>query len=758
LEKFIAVSLKKGVLMPQQQNLPEQNQLITLDGTVEDVIYENPENGYAVFSLELENEILDVTGNFGKLGAGERISVTGNYIMSAKYGRQFKAVNFERKLPETKKEILKYLTSGAVKGLKPNIAQRLVDTFGEDTLNALKQPEKITAEAGVSLDVALAISQRYRKNSGMNETIDFLKKYGVDAATAVNVWNLYGIAGISVVKENPYKLCAGEIALPLEQADKIAEEFKIKDKDLSRAAAAIFHSLRSLSAEFGHTCISREILHQYVCETLETDGDSFEISLDNLLESKSLISVTETPDNTERIFLPEYYKAELYSCKKIAEMLKLSYANIEDYTKEISEIEQEEGIEYHSLQKSAIHGSLENNLFILTGGPGTGKTTTLNAVIKILKRKRKRIVLAAPTGRAAKRMSELTGEEAKTIHRLLEVDASSDKLQTFKRNEENPVKADAIIIDEMSMVDSVLFEALLRAVPLDCKLIMVGDSNQLPSVGAGNVLHDLLTSSVIPFTELTEIFRQAQQSLIVTNAHKIISGKMPALNEKKSDFFFMERNSDSETARLVCDLISTRLPAAYNYSPFEDIQVLCLTRIGDAGTIEMNNTLQRTLNPPSMTKREIRFGNRTFREGDKVIQNTNDYNVKWKKDGEGGMGIFNGDLGIVSEINNNSGYVIINFDGRAAKYNTQDLDKVELAYAITIHKSQGSEYNAVIMPLSFSMKRMLFRNLLYTGVTRAKEKLVVVGSSPTIEKMVNTNKQTSRSTSMQYFLRKLQDA
>ena len=446
-------------------------------------------------------------------------------------------------------------------------------------------------------------------------------------------------------------------------------------------------------------------------------------------------------------------KCNMYIASKIALMLKLSAPLEKDFSEEIAGIEWTEGIQYEDLQKAAIAAAMGNNLFILTGGPGTGKTTTLNAVIQLCQNKRKRLSLAAPTGRAAKRMSDLTGQPAKTIHRLLEVDFSNENRLKFKHNELNPLKADVIIIDEMSMVDTLLFDALLRAVKPESTLIMVGDSNQLPSVGAGNVLRDLISTGLIPTVELKEIFRQAAESLIVTNAHKIVNGNAPELDERKKDFFFMATASDEDTARLVVDLAKTRLPNSYGYSPIDDIQILSPTKMGAAGTKDLNRSLQLALNPPARNKKEIRFFDVSFRLGDKVMQVKNDYDVSWKKGGESGLGIFNGDIGIIIDVDPHNGIMKIDFDGRIAVYTTEMLNKLEHAYAVTIHKSQGSEYRAVIMPLTNVAEQLLYRNLLYTGITRAKENIILIGQRGIVNRMVANDRKTLRYSCMKRMLK-----
>ena len=468
----------------------------------------------------------------------------------------------------------------------------------------------------------------------------------------------------------------------------------------------------------------------------------FESCLDDCEEKDWVVRITL--GKREFVYLPEYYLAETYIAKKLAFMLRTSAQYEKDYSDEIRGVEFSENIQYEDLQRAAISACLTGSVFILTGGPGTGKTTTLNGVIKILKAQKKRILLCAPTGRAAKRMSDLTGEPARTIHRLLEVDFTANGELKFKRNETNPLPADVVIADEMSMVDALLMCSLVRAIKPTSKFIMVGDSNQLPSVGAGNVLKDLIASHYIPSVELKEIFRQAAQSLIVTNAHRIVNGEFPVLDDRQNDFFFMNKSLESDIAGLVIQLAKQRLPDTYGFSPIDDIQVLCPTKMGMAGTKELNKQLQSALNPPSQNKAELKFFDVIFRTGDKVMQTKNDYDVLWTKNNEKGSGIFNGDIGIIRSVDRFSQNVTIDFEGRVAIYTSEMLRRLEHAYAITIHKSQGSEYDAVIIPITAFTHNLLYRNLLYTGVTRAKKMIIVIGTKELVKTMVDNNRKMLR--------------
>ena len=714
-----------------------------LTGSVEGVIYKNPANGYIVLELAGENGGLTIAvGNLGDIAEGEKLSLTGSYIETPKYGRQFKAETCERMPPVTRDEIRRYLGSGIIRGIGPALAKKITDKFGEKTLLIIEEnPQRLSEITGITADRAVFIGSEYKRICSVKSVISFLSEYGFSPQTAISAWQKYDSSSLSLIKENPYLLCSDGIDADFETVDKMAFALGIDSCDANRVKAAIAFVLRE-NADNGHTCLPEEILRKTVCEYYEISLDGFDIALENGVQSGEFTVLSG--GNRARVFLTMYYTAERYIADKLTDMLKMNAKADKDFTNEIAGIEFSEDIRYEELQKKAISGCLTNSLFILTGGPGTGKTTALNAVIKLCKIMKKSIVLAAPTGRAAKRMSEITGENAKTIHRLLEVDITGDNLLTFKRNEMNPLKADYIIIDEMSMVDALLFEALLRAVKVDSTLIMVGDSNQLPSVGAGNILGDLIDSGKIPSVGLKEIFRQAAESLIVTNAHKIIGGELPELHIRDRDFFFMECPNDLEISRLTVDLVKSRLPNKYNFLSVEDIQVLTPTKLGASGTKELNRALQEALNPQSRDKRELKVFEAVFREGDKVMQTVNDYEVAWQKGAEKGKGVFNGDIGIITEIDPHNGTMRVNFDGRAAFYSGNMPSKLEHAYAVTIHKSQGSEYNAVIIALTERSPRLLYRNLLYTGVTRAKNILIIAGSRRAVDLMIENMQKTAR--------------
>lgn len=715
---------------------------VELSGSVEDVIYKNADNGYTVINLGCDEGLIAVVGNLGDVNEGERLSLRGGWITSPKYGRQFKAAMCERSMPETESKISAYLGSGVIKGLGPAIAKKIVKQFGTEALDIIDNDcMQLTVIKGITSDKALYISNEYHKITGVNEVIKFLGEYNFGPAHAISVWSAFEHDSIKQIKTNPYILCTSGIDIDFRSVDRMAADLGFDAENSDRVRAGIVYVLHE-NANAGHTCLPTEKLRESVCDNLGIERRQFESCLDDCEEKDWVVRITL--GKREFVYLPEYYLAETYIAKKLAFMLRTSAQYEKDYSDEIRGVEFSENIQYEELQRAAISACLTGSVFILTGGPGTGKTTTLNGVIKILKAQKKRILLCAPTGRAAKRMSDLTGEPARTIHRLLEVDFTAKGELKFKRNETNPLPADVVIADEMSMVDALLMCSLVRAIKPTSKFIMVGDSNQLPSVGAGNVLKDLIASHYIPSVELKEIFRQAAQSLIVTNAHRIVNGEFPVLDDRQNDFFFMNKSLESDIAELVIQLAKQRLPDTYGFSPIDDIQVLCPTKMGMAGTKELNKQLQSALNPPSQNKAELKFFDVIFRTGDKVMQTKNDYDVLWTKNNEKGSGIFNGDIGIIRSVDRFSQNVTIDFEGRVAIYTSEMLRRLEHAYAITIHKSQGSEYDAVIIPITAFTHNLLYRNLLYTGVTRAKKMIIVIGTKELVKTMVDNNRKMLR--------------
>lgn len=722
---------------------------VHLTGEVEDVVYFNQETGYIVLDMNVDNELVPAFGNMGDVHEGEQLSMYGNYATSAKYGKQFKVEIFERSLPKDVNSIAKYLASGAVRGIGKTMAKKIVKAFGEKTLDIIENdPIQLASIKGITAETAQKIGAEFRNASGLREVMTFFSKYNITNYTIAEAWKLYGGDLIRAASDNPYCLCVDGIDLKFEDAEAIARDVNFPRDREERVFAGIIWALRN-AANDGSVCMRESDLCETVTNALAVNDKLYASAL-KYAEKRGDIVNSDIYD-TRYIYLSEYYNSEMYIAKTLAERIRRDSEKQVDFSNELSGIAVEQGIEYESLQIEAINACMNNHVFILTGGPGTGKTTTLKGVIMLCEKRRMKIKLAAPTGRAAKRMSELTGHSAQTIHRMLEVDFAAGN-GSFKRNEENPLECDTVIVDEMSMVDTLLFASLLKALKSSTRLILVGDSNQLPSVGAGNILKDLIDSGIVPKVELKEVFRQAAQSLIVTNAHAIIRGDLPNLYDHKNDFFFMPTANEEETLNLVLDLCKRRLPKAYGYDPLDDIQVLCLSRLGTLGTGNLNIALQRTLNPPDGMKQEMNFMGTLLREGDKIMQTKNDYDVEWRRHAEKSHGIFNGDIGKIETTDNVNKRCEIDFDGRKAVYDSDMLKKVEHAYAITVHKSQGSEYPAVIIPLPSGMDRLSYRNLLYTAVTRARQNLIIIGFESKITQMVYNDRKTDRFTCLKSML------
>lgn len=719
----------------------DRESAVTLTGTVEDVVFYNEDNGYIVVDLDCGGELVTVVGNLGDVREGESLTLLGEYINSPKYGRQFKAEVCERSLPNTESAVRKFLGSGVIAGIGPAMAKRIVTAFGSRTLEMIENdPGQLSSIKGISPESAKKIGEDFRRIAGLRKAVTYFARYGLSPSVVALAWKKYELNTVQAVEDNPWCLCGTGIELPFREADRVARDMDFPMDSEERILAGILWCLRE-NANNGHTCITENDLSDRVTYELQVNEKQFWNGL-MIAEERGDITRCDKYDD-KYVFLTEYYRAECSIAEKLAEMIKRSDGGEVDFSQEIAGVELEQGIRYEALQREAINGCMNNHVFILTGGPGTGKTTTLNAVISLCRKRGLKMKLAAPTGRAAKRMADLTGAPAQTIHRLLEVDFSS-KSHAFKRREDNPLTCDVLIIDEMSMVDTLLMDSLLKAIRPRTRLIMVGDSNQLPSVGAGNILRDLISSGRVPAVELKEIFRQAAQSLIVTNAHRIVDGEMPILNDRRSDFFFMESASEEDTLRLVVDLCKRRLPASYGYSPLEDIQVLCPSRIGVVGTQNINKELQLALNPPAKGRSEVKFGNALFRNGDKIMQTRNDYDVEWRKGAELSHGIFNGDIGLIRTADKVNNRLEIDFDGRKATYDAEMMKKIEHAYAVTIHKSQGSEYSAVIIPLPNGMDKLTYRNLLYTAVTRAKSTLILIGTVRKVQSMVENDRRMMR--------------
>lgn len=734
-------------------SINETNELYELSGQVESIVYRNDENGYTVIELAGEDEMITAVGIMPMVSVGEQLKLYGTYKNHPSYGQQFSATACERSMPENLDGILKYLSSGAIKGVGPATAQRLVKEFGADTLSVLENdPVRVSRIKGISMDKALDISSQLKQVVGIRELMVYLQSFNIDAKCAVAIWKYFGNQAISYIEENPFILCDERLNISFDTADSIARHQNRSEDDRFRVRAALIHVLNHNRLN-GHTCLPSKKLIEVTAQMLSLELLCVETALEEMVEDGTLVS--EYFSEKEFIFTNSMHSTENYISARLNMLMRFPAMRIENAEEKIEHIEKRENISYAALQKEAIKEALTKGMLILTGGPGTGKTTTLNAIIRLLKENGQKVILCAPTGRASQRMSELTGEEAKTIHRLLEVNFDIEDNPVFKKNEHNMLNCDAIIVDEVSMVDCVLFESLMRALPLSCRLILVGDCDQLPSVGAGNVLSDLIASNTVPVVKLTEIFRQSMKSLIVTNAHKIVNGENPTLNTVDNDFFFIQKLNTEDIAFTIADLCTRRLKNTYSYSCLDDIQILSPTKKGMLGTYELNNRIQSIINPKDSSKREVSVNYYTLREGDKVMQNKNNYNINWvKENGEFGEGIFNGDIGILEEVNTSSHLVKVRFDDKVALYDQDSLSDLELSYACTVHKSQGNEFECVVMPVHNFAPQLMYRNLLYTAVTRAKKMLILVGDQNSLFKMVQNNKRILRFSGLKHFLLK----
>lgn len=723
-----------------------------LEGCVEHIIFSSKETGFTVLELSSNDNLITVVGELYEVAEGEELSLTGSYVNHPVHGPQFKASLCERKLPATANAIYKYLSSGAIKGVGLVTARRMVDMFGDKTLEVIeKEPMKLTLVQGISKNKAVAIGEDFKRIFGIRTVMLFLAQYQVTPEQSVQVYKKWGTLAIDIISENPYLLCGSDIGVSFEVADSIREKMEISPLSHCRLAAGLSYVLR-YNLGNGHTCLPKEKLLTAAVNMLGLPEDQLERTLYEEVENENL--VVEVIKEREFIFLPDLHRAQSYIAMRLSTILSLFPDNGYRYDKEIDRLEKKSSLHYAKLQREAINTSLSQGIMVLTGGPGTGKTTTVDAILELLDGQGLHVMLAAPTGRAAKRMSDVTGRSAKTIHRLLEVEYGESGQLHFVRNEQNPLNADVIIVDEVSMVDVMLFEALLRGMKLNCRLILVGDSDQLPSVGAGNLLRDIIESHCVTTIELKEIFRQAQESMIVTGAHAVVRGELPDLTCKDKDFFFVYNALEQRSLRSIRDLCSTRLPARFGFDPMQDIQVLSPSRMGALGTANLNAVLQSALNPPDGEKKEYTYQGITFREGDKVMQVKNNYDILWKREDEQGAGIYNGDIGYILRIDRFAQSMQILFDDRTCVYSFDSLNELELAYAVTVHKSQGNEFEAVILVIGDRSPRLLYRNLLYTGITRAKKLLILVSRPTTVEKMVQNNRRTNRYTCLSAFLRR----
>ena len=741
----------------------------TVTGYIDHVIFRNEDNGYTVMVLKGMEEERELTcvGTFPAITQGAAIEASGNYTTHPVYGKQFQIASYVEKMPEDALAMERYLGSGAIKGIGAALAARIVRRFGDDTMRIVEEePERLAEIKGISEKKAMEIAEQMTEKADMRRAMIFLQKYGISLNLGAKIYQKYGQTVYGVLQENPYRLAEDISGVGFRIADEIASRIGIHTDSDYRIRSGMLYTLLQASGE-GHIYHPKEELFSRASGLLGVDSSYMEKHLMDMVVDRKLI-LKETEDGAV-VYPTRYYYLELNSARMLCELNILCPEDEEMMEKRINRIEKETGTRLDEMQKQAVAAAASHGLFILTGGPGTGKTTTINAIIRYFEEEGAELRLAAPTGRAAKRMTEATGYEAQTIHRLLELNGMPEEEQEgravhFDRNSENPLEADVIIIDEMSMVDIALMHSLLLAVTAGTRLILVGDENQLPSVGPGNVLRDIIRSGCFPVVELKKIFRQASESDIVVNAHKINRGEQVTINNKSRDFFFLKRYDADIIIRVVIALIQEKLPRYVDAKPYE-IQVLTPMRKGLLGVERLNQILQRYLNPPDEKKKEKEIGQRLFREGDKVMQVKNNYQLEWEILGrykipvDKGVGVFNGDTGIMTEINEFAETATVEFeDGRQAEYSFKQLEELELAYAVTIHKSQGSEYPAVILPILSGPRMLMNRNLLYTAVTRARKCVTVVGSETTFAEMIRNEKQQQRYSSLDRRIRELDES
>ena len=736
-----------------------------ITGYVDHIVYQNSDNGYTVMTLVAEGEEVTCVGMCKGLGQGENISAEGEYIEHPVYGRQFKIQTYETVAPTDRVGMERYLGSGAIRGVGEALAARIVKKFGDDTFRIIEEePERLAEVKGISERKAQEIAVQMEEKKDLREALVYLQQYGISNTLAVKIYNTYGMEMYSVMRENPYRLAEDVSGVGFRIADEIAGRIGIHTDSDYRIRSGILYTLLQAVGE-GHCFLPLELLLHRAAELLGVSEENIRPQVDNLIMDRKLVA------KGDAVFAAAYYYAEL-NCANMLRNLNIPMLEAENLPaqdmairKRLERMAENLSMELDELQLKAVEESIKNGLFILSGGPGTGKTTTINMIIRYFESEGMDIFLAAPTGRAAKRMTEATGFEAKTIHRLLELNSALSDDDTrranFERNQENPLEADVVIIDEMSMVDIQLFQALLKAILPGTRLILVGDVDQLPSVGPGQVLRDLMNSEAFPMVTLEKIFRQAGESDIVVNAHRINKGEQIALDNKSRDFFLLERNDVNVIYKHMIQLIREMLPKYVNATPF-DIQVLTPMRKGSLGCETLNGILQRYLNPADPHKKEHSYGNTVFREGDKVMQIKNNYQLEWEIVGrynipiDKGMGVFNGDMGRIREINETMSTLLVEFDdGRRVNYPFSGLEELELSYAITIHKSQGSEYPAVILPLLGGPRMLFNRNLLYTGITRARNCVTILGSSETVRNMIDNVSENRRYTALESRIREI---
>ena len=718
--------------------MEKEQELEQIEGTVEDIIYENPDNGYVVFEVSGGGVITVVCGIVGELHAGVSVICRGKYENHATYGRQFHAQECETDMPKDLEAVYAFLASKSLPYIGAKTAEKIINQFGAHALDIIaNDPAQLTSIPGITADKADRIQQEFKRMFGMRELIAYLAQFEISPRRAMEVFRVFGPGAMQAISNNPYLLCGEPLQLDFRHADSIAQYYKMEGDCAQRLEAALLRH----NANNGHTCLPRNQLIDTASNFIHQPPEKLGEALNRCLDKEEL--GVKVFDGTQYIYLPDLLAAEQDIAHRLAILARRGKQTAHSLDKNIQMLELAQGFAYAPLQREAIRKAMTENCLVLTGGPGTGKTTTVNAILQLLEQQAERVALCAPTGRAAKRLSELTGRKASTIHRLLEVDYSGGVV-SFIHNDKNLLKCDVVILDEMSMVDVRLFQALIVALRYSCRIIMVGDADQLPSVGPGNILGEVIRSGLIPTVCLNEIFRQAERSLIVENAHHIISNEPLQKGGKTDDFFFLESDGDA-AQKLVCDLVTTRLPRSYGFDPIKDIQVLCPTKLGPTGTQALNVELQNLLNPPQKGKPQLQSAARVFRVGDKVMQVRNNYEIIWQRiGGEQGVGAYNGDIGIVESINMRDRSMVVRMDDRRLLYPAENLNELEIAYAITVHKSQGSEFPAVILPVAQVPPRLCYRNLFYTGVTRARKLCIVAGRRDVVNRMMSNVRQNLR--------------
>lgn len=736
--------------------MEQELELLELSGTIDSVIYKNEENGYTVLRLKDGNsQLITVVGCFPYAACGETIIVSGCWTTHSTHGRQFKAEFAQRMLPSSAQAIYAFLSGGTVKGIGPATASLIVSRFGEKTLDVLENKPELLAEIkGIGVSKAKQISKSFRQQAGVRRLMEFVCSFGLRPILAMRMYRFYGDEALAVLQENPYILASSHVGGTFAEADRMALEMGLDSYNENRIKAAIIFELVHNSGN-GHCFIPREKLKAATASLIGTEPEDIESGIDSLLSEGRL--VFEQVAGCDACYLPQLHEAELCVARHIGRMAKQHYDSRVDLSALISELERRQSISYAPMQKKTLELALANQVLVITGGPGTGKTTSVRAILALFDRLHFKTCLTAPTGRAAKRLSELADRSAQTVHRLLEAKFAEDGEHViFARDESQPLDCDAVILDECSMVDIELMAALLRALPSGARLVLVGDADQLPSVGPGNVFSAIIRSQTVSTVRLTEIFRQKEDSRIIRNAHMINRGEHPNLSENTGDFFRLKRLEDGSSVDTIAELFAARLPGKMKI-PHDDIQVLSPTRKGEMGTVYLNRVLQAALNPPDKSKREKLFGETIFREGDRVMQIKNNYDIVWKNEdsGECGTGIFNGDAGRIVSVDSDMEQMTISFDGRLASYGFDMLLEIEHAWAVTVHKAQGSEYPAVILALSASSPMLLSRDILYTAVTRARKLLIMVGDDRTAYQMIDNYKRSNRYTALRVRLREI---